>query len=421
MSPFSFRACAAFVSVALGAGCAAAQAEQLKFRYVSLDNPVLPPGAIFFDPRAINNSGKVYGTAYSCDTEACENLIGKAAVWENGKVKAFQPGFVSFANEGGTMAGTVLTDPVNFYYQAALFRGNTVELIPQAPGFLFDDVVAFNDLDQALVQSVGEQGEVAYYLYSHHVKKPVNFGPAIPFAFFLNLNNLGIITGTTYTGGGYRGFRFDSRAGTSVILNPLPPESDAWALGINGSGRILGYSFIGGALERIGLWNSAGSFKTYFVEGTPDFPTVSNNLLFNDNNTIAVTGISRPAEERGKSYLVPQPGVRLDLTKLVEGLPPANPNLNSVYGMNGYADMLGYGYTQDFSYFNTFVLNRIGVSGGVSDTAAVASGQASRLSRTQAAARNRLRRCETAVGTTAKDGKDRKSTPAGLRLLQCAQ
>src|SRR5207253_1196777 len=93
--------------------------------------------------------------------------------------------------------------------------------------------------------------------------------------------------------------------------------------------------------------------ETYFIEGIPEFPTISNRLVFNDNNQIVVTLVSSPASERGNSYLVPKPGVRLDLAALVENLPPGSAQLWLILGVNNHGDMIGYGL-----FGGTFLLKR---------------------------------------------------------------
>ncbi len=145
-------------------------------------------------------------------------------------------------------------------------------------------------------------------------------------------------------------------------LNPLPTEANSWALDINNRGDVLGYSFDSAATERIGVWNRAGEFETYFVEGTPAVPTISNNLLFNDNNLIVITRVSNPPTERGHSYLVPQPGVRLNLADLVENL-PAGQGLQYIISLNAHGDMIGID-CPGFICSPYFLLQRIGVGGG---------------------------------------------------------
>ncbi len=96
--------------------------------------------------------------------------------------------------------------------------------------------------------------------------------------------------------------------------------------------------------ERIGLWDRHGRFTTYFTEGTPEFPTVSNRLHFNESNLIVITfSLNDPT-----SYLVPRPGERLDLVNLVDNLPPGPSPLFVVNGLNDNADMFGFGSGGDF-------------------------------------------------------------------------
>ena len=80
-------------------------------------------------------------------------------------------------------------------------------------------------------------------------------------------------------------------------------------------------------------------FTSYFVEGTPQIPTVSNRLVSNDNDVIVITD---PFTDEHTSYIVPTPGVRLDLAGLVDNLPPGQ-NLDFILGINNHDDMIGFG------------------------------------------------------------------------------
>jgi hypothetical protein len=326
------------------------------YHYVWLDGAV-PPGFLFFDPTAITNGSSVYGNAYD------EAGISHVSVFKHGILTVLQEGYANTANQGGTVGGWVLTDPENFFGQAALFRGSEVQLVPRLPGEIHSEVVQINDPSVALIFSLDENFNGTMALYDGTKVTPVDFGPNIPFAFFLSMNNRGIISGTTFIDGlGYRGFRFDPGTGLSTLLEPLPTEPHALALGINNRGDILGYSFVFSATERIGVWDGQGKFHTYFVEGTPEFPTLSNSLKFNDNNLIVITRVSNPASERNKSYLVPKPGVRLSLADLVEGMPPEHGSLWLVEAVNNYGNMFGLTLTPDFLSFS-FLLERTGARG----------------------------------------------------------
>jgi hypothetical protein len=76
----------------------------------------------------------------------------------------------------------------------------------------------------------------------------------------------------------------------------------------------------------------------------PQLPTVSNALVFNDNNVIVISNISTGDPT---SYIVPRPGVRLDLADLVENL-PAGQNLAYTFGINNHGDMIGFGQQGSF-------------------------------------------------------------------------
>ena len=136
-----------------------------------------------------------------------------------------------------------------------------------------------------------------------------------------------------------RGFPLRHENRPTTFLYPIAGDPEAWALGINNRGDILGYSFVFSATERIGVWDQNAVFTPYFVEGTPQIPTVSNKLVFNDNNVIVISNIS--TGER-TSYIVPTPGVRLDLAGLVENL-PSGQNLAYTFGINNHGDMFGFG------------------------------------------------------------------------------
>jgi hypothetical protein len=319
------------------------EAQDYRYRYVSLE-AALPPGIDFFDATGINNHGLIAGTAYDA------SFLPYVAVYDGGVLTTLDVGFGDVINQGGTIAGGVLLDPVNFIEQAALFHDGTVELVPRLPGEVTSEAFLLADTGEAIVSSFDASFNLTYALYKNGKVTPLDFGSSVGSAFFLDLNNNGIISGTTFVAGtGYRGFRFDSRTGEATLLNPLPTEPHSWALGINDSGDVLGYSFIFGATERIGVWNKKGEFQTYFTEGTPEFPTVSNYLTFNNNDLIA---ISETTDDT--SYLVPKPGVRLDLANLVTNLPPGPGALYLIRRVNAHGDLIGVGFN------DTFLLQRVG-------------------------------------------------------------
>jgi hypothetical protein len=323
------------------------QAQEFRYRYVPLDQVELPSGFEIFYPIALGNGGRVYGTAFPFDVSASPQV----AVYDGGVVTALAPGLAFTASRSGLVGGGVLLDPVAFTTQAALFRGGKVELIPRLPGEYTSNVMRVTDSGLALVVSYDENFQSTLLLSKNGRLTPLPIDGS--FLNFLDMNNRGQISGITFVPGlGYRAFRFDTRTGESTLLDPLPTEPHSWGMAINDRGDVLGYSFVFSAVERIGVWDSKGGFQTYFVEGTPQFPTVSNRLRFNDNNLIVITDTFDD-----NSYLVPNPGVRLNLSDLVVNLPPGQGALRYVINVNNHGDMLGFGP----GFNGAFLLERIGV------------------------------------------------------------
>lgn len=322
--------------------------------------PIATADILLFDPVSLKNDDKVYGTAYTEFFEAAPFFTTFAAVFKDEAVTMLKnsKGFiVSRANARGTLGGFILTDFENFFTQAALFYDHEIHLIPRLPGEISSEVILLNDRGAAIISSLDENFNSKLMLYKNGHMTPLDFGPDIPQPSRVSMNNKGIISGTTFIDGvGYRGFRHDPRKNQTIMLEPLPTEPDAWAMGINNHGYVLGYSFVGGGIERIGVWDEKGKFHTYFVEGTPEIPTVSNVLLFNDRNEILITFITRPLDEFRNSYLVPKPGVRLNLADLVTG-EPADLGIFP-QAINNHGNILGYAGPNFFSRNEFFLLER---------------------------------------------------------------
>jgi hypothetical protein len=259
----------------------------------------------------------------------------------------------------------VILDPVNFTEQAALFKGNRVERIPPLTGEYTGRIIKLTDSGIALVESLDTTTFAAtYYLYKNSKITPLDLGPGQ--IAFSDVNNQGLVSGILFGSGtgNDRAFRFDPRTNRMTILNPLVTEPDSWDLAINSNGEVLGYSFVPGGLERIGVWGKSGEFSTYFVEGTPEIPTVSSRLLWNERGLIVITFTSRNDQS---SYIVPGPGLRIDLADITDGLPP----WNIIDDVNARGDLLGSGGDQYFNAEHTFILER--VPGPLSPTPPVVS------------------------------------------------
>jgi hypothetical protein len=254
-----------------------------------------------------------------------------------------RPSVAHVVNPLGVVGGSVLTDPVNVVEQAAIFTGRHAEIIARRPGETSSYVVALNRVRSALVASFDGSGQVTYLVHTGGRSTVLNFGSHIVNPQSLRMNDAGFIAGTA--GAPARAFRYNPFTRTSTLLDPLPTESSSWGLGINSRLDVLGYSFDPGATERIGVWDIRNTFRQYLVEGTAENPTISNGLLFNDQNLIVITRVGAPPADVGKSFIVPRPGVRLDVADLVDNPPAEDGPFSFVTAENNRGSIIGLGST----------------------------------------------------------------------------
>lgn len=324
-------------------------ASEFRYRYVSLD-AALPTGFEFFVPPInVINNGSVYLNALACTTTSCSPSI---ALYRNGTASILYQNAQSISvNNHGVIGGSVVLDPESSIEQAALFDDGTVTLIPRMQGEVTSRVIRITDSGIALVGWVdASSGRANYYLYQNGRVTRLDFGGRQ--VAFLDVNNKGIVAGTLFDeASGDRAFRLNPFSGQLTLLPPLPTEPASWGQAINNAGEVLGYSFVPGALERIGVWRGE-QFSTYFVEGTPEFPTVSNKLLWNNAGLIIITDTSRSDMY---SYLVPRPGTRLNLADLADTLP----RWTLIYSINERGDIAGVGGSSFYNIESTFLLERV--------------------------------------------------------------
>ncbi len=346
LSLLSFVAgCLATVPGLAGAA-ASAGPPTLHFRYVSVD-AALPEGFDFFDPVSISDSRRVYGTLYAIGPAG---LSSSVAFYDRGEITALHEGVANTANNHRWIGGAVVVDPNLGTTQAALFKGSAVELIPPLTDDEFTSQVSLlTNSGIALVDSFDSDFNLSQYLTRGGNVTPLDFGaePADQF----DINDRGLISGTSFRQGGARAFRYDPYSGSLTLLDPLPTEPDSWGQAINSRGDVLGYSFVGGGLERIGVWRGT-KFHTYFVEGTPEFPTISNRLRWNERGLIVITDTTDL-----NSYLVPRPGVRLNLADLTDGPLPV---WTLILDINERGDLMGVGGESRDEISSVFLLQRVG-------------------------------------------------------------
>jgi hypothetical protein len=345
------RIAAALLGVGVMAAGARAQSRPYAYRHISLDEATVP-GAVVTVYMGLSDDGRAFGNAFICATpEVCEPKI---VMYRRGVTTVLAAGNLYAVNATGLVGGSVIVDPVNFVERAALFsESRGVELIPRPDDDLMSHVLSVADNGLALVEALDASFTMVYFLYHQGRVTPLDFGAEFGVSD-VQVNERGEVSGTMYGVDGARAFRHDSVTGETTVLNPLSTEPESWGLAINSNGEVLGYSFVPGAIERVGWWDRNGLFHTAFVEGTEQYPTVSNDLLWNQAGLIVITKSFR--EDDPGSYIVPQPGVRLSLADITTGpLPPAN----EITDVNSRGDLLGMGGSQPFVIEHQFILERL--------------------------------------------------------------
>jgi len=284
-------------------------ARELSYRQV--DVTAGPVGFNGWSPAGVSDKGEVYGLGFTCDEfyYNCQfDLIKRrtdgtfATVREN-----FSP---SEVNGNGDVGGCTVDDNATLFGQAAIVRANgQLDLIPKLPGEVTSCVNQLSDNRAVVVTSFDSAYTATTYVLDRNRNTPFTGGAAA----IRDLNDDGQLAGiSTADVDAQRAFRFDSRTETTTILDPVSPDPHSWGMAINKHGEVLGYSFIFSATERIGKWTRNNEFQTLFVEGTPELPTVSNNLMWNEDGLIVVSQTTDL-----NTYLIPAPGVRVNLQDLV--------------------------------------------------------------------------------------------------------
>jgi hypothetical protein len=327
-------------SALFGFGCAMALASTLvapaahadpapHYKYVALDQVAMPaPYAMFFPSAVVD--GRVYGTAVDAAFS-----VASVAVYSNGSFTIGAQGLASgfpftlaagpSSLGGGVASRNGIVGGADLFGDAAVFNGATATVVPAMPNQLTPDmggsssVVGLGDHGLALVAAQDMNGNFMFGYFQNGAVTPINFGLPDP-VFGAFMNEDGLIGATKQESASdpiEHAYRYDPRSKTSTLLPPFagdPTDVMALVQGINRRGEVLGYSFtqIGDPNyhERVGVW-SRGAFQSYFEE------TINTQvLLFNDRNQIVITDSSD-----GTSYLVPQPGTRLDLAAITSNIP----------------------------------------------------------------------------------------------------
>jgi hypothetical protein len=286
-------------------------------RYGQVDITAGPSDLDGWSPLGLSDRSEVFGQGFKCDAQGiCAVPLLKRKA--DGRFEKVASNFLgNDVNKYGDVGGCVVKDPVSLAGQAAILRASgKVELIPPLRGETASCITKLSDGCVAVVTSVDASSTVTVYVLEGRRITPITVaGGSVE-----DVNDRGQIAGVISSNpDANRAYRFDSHTGKTTILTPVSTDPHSWAMGINSKGEVLGYSFAFDAIERVGKWNRNDVFETSFVEGTPEFPTVSNRLVWNESGLIIISySLNDP-----NTYLVPKPGVRLALSGLVVNGPVA--------------------------------------------------------------------------------------------------
>ena len=335
----------AAAAVALTAVTAHADSNAIQYRYIPLDQATVPAPFVAntFSPVAIYGD-TVTGTLYD------DSYNPVVAVWHKGAITIGPAGYADVANSLGLIGGS----PPSPSTQAALFFGNTTIAIPPRPGQDAASVVGLSLGGLALVDSDNYSSGTTFAYYFAGQQTVIDFGVPNPLPINSTfMNDFGFIAVEEYTASLYpqSGYRYSPITEKSTPLPPYAGDPLVLVQGINIRNEVLGYSFTSNGpdyYERVGVWNAAGVFETYYYE------TISTNMLvFNDLNQIVITN-PNPAfffgPYNGTSYLVPEPGTRLDLANLVVNL-PAGLYLDSIVAIDNKGNMTGYAEDDNYNVY----------------------------------------------------------------------
>jgi hypothetical protein len=288
-----------------------------KLQYEAVDITAPPAGQDGWFAVGPSDKAEVYGTGFDCDDEylVCTFTLFKRQT--SGEFAMLEQNFSgSDVNGKGDVGGCVITDNAAFFGQAAIRSANgKLQVLPR----LADEITSCADFitesGLVLVTSFNATGDATTYLFDKGRTTLIT-----PPGSILDVNDRGQIAGIIASDpAGNRAYRFDSSTQTTTLLDPVSPDPHSWGQAINKHGEVLGYSFVFSAVERIGKWNRGNEFETSFTEGTPEFPTISNKLIWNEDGLIV---ISQTGD--GGTYLVPAPGTRLNLADIVVGPQPSS-------------------------------------------------------------------------------------------------
>lgn len=336
---------AAVMYLGLAASSLAGNVPGYAYQYVPLD-PTVPAGCLYFNPVALDQAGRVYGTT-DCGGET---FVARYAKGHTTIISGSVSGHALVTgNHHGVLGGWTLDEQgIN---HASLFVGGQVGPVPGVPADRASLVNAISDSGIALVGSSAPPDDRSVdILYRKGHTKRIDSNDSGGGAY--GLNDFGVLAVN-----GLSSYRYNPWTGKQTQLEPLPVNTSTKVFAIHDNGDVLGYSF-GHSTDHIGVWKGK-LFVDYFTEHYPAVPTVSEWLLWNRRGLIVETQISYPPADYG-GFLITGPGKRLKLADLVSGLP----NWTNILDVNEDGDLIGYGGTEFEGFDESFLLLRLHASGG---------------------------------------------------------
>lgn len=328
----------------------AAHADGIHYRYVAIDQANLPAPYTSFSPSTVID-GRVIGTVFD-DTFS----IAAVAVYDHGAIAIGPAGFASDGNHRGMIGGS------NLNSQASIFSHGNTTVVPALPNALFSNVNALADDGLALISSTDSSFTATFAYFARGNVTPINFGLPDPvFGGFMNDEGMVAVTKEeSATDHFLHGYRYNPLSQKSTLLPPFagdPTDVMVLVQGMNDREEVLGYSFTTfdstSYHERVGFWDRFNTFHPFFEETNN-----TQQLFSNDSDEIVITESSD-----GNSYLVPQPGTRLNLADIVKNV-PAGLSLSQAVGIDNAGNIAGVANDATQTNFYPFLLVPIGDNDG---------------------------------------------------------
>lgn len=348
----SFKFLATAVAyIGFGATSFAGNADAYVYQYIPLD-PTAPAGCQYFNPIALDQSSRVYGTTDCNGSTFVARYENGRTIIISGDVSGYS--FTTGNHHGILGAFTFDSQGVN---RASLFIGGHIGIIPGVPAQNGSLVTAISDSGIALIgSSVPPDGRPVDVLYRNGLIKRVDSNITGGAAY--GLNDFGVLAGNGIHGS----YRYNPWFHNYTDLNPLAGTFPK-VFSIHDNGDILGYSLTIAGPNHIGVWKG----KVF-----SDYVSVNSNdiriLLWNESGLIVETYATYPPSDYG-GFLIPKPGKRLKLADLVPGLP----NWTDILDVNERGDLVGYGGADVNGFDESFLLRRVQASVGTTSARAASA------------------------------------------------